>query len=126
MCTYGLEMKNYIPKSGNICAVVVAYHPDNNFEGRIHRISSLVDQVVIIDNDSNVSAVKLLRRLKQSLHIRIILNKSNLGIATALNQGVNAALELGYTWGLLFDQDSEPNNEIINILSDCYCSFTKS
>lgn len=52
------------------------------------------------------------------------MNNSNLGIATALNQGVNAALEMGYTWALLFDQDSEPNDGIIDILSSCYCSFT--
>ena len=37
----------------------------------------------------------------------IILNKENLGIATALNIGVRKALENGYEWILTMDQDPE-------------------
>lgn len=43
-------------------------------------------------------------------------NGANLGIATALNQGVNCLTEAGCAMALLFDQDSEPSESLLNEL----------
>ncbi len=45
--------------------------------------------------------------------IDYVANGANLGIATALNQGIERLVAAGCTSALLFDQDSEPSDELL-------------
>lgn len=92
-------------------AVVVAYFPDENLRTRLERFSCHVSWLLLVDNTPGGSSVA--EDVAATLpNIHLVNNKVNLGIATALNQGVTRAHALGADRVFLFDQDSEPGAEI--------------
>jgi rhamnosyltransferase len=107
----------------DICAVVVTYHPDPDFPGRVAIIAEQVGRVVIVDNGSDSLAVEMLYRISLQPNIHLILNHDNLGIATALNQGVRCAKHGGYAWALTFDQDTVAEAKMVDTLLGVYASF---
>ena len=111
------------PSRENTCAVVTTYYPDISFPNRIKAIANQVGRVVIVDNGSGVEAQDLLVQVAKDEVFELILNTDNLGVATALNQGVNRALCLGFKWVALFDQDSVPAHSFLGTLSRIYTSF---
>ena len=108
------------PAKKMTCAVYVTYHPDTKFPDRMARIGLQVAYTVIVDNNSNEEAVKMLRALCGAGKCELIENEENLGIATALNQGIKRAIDLGYDWALTLDQDSWPEVDLIATFSEIY------
>jgi rhamnosyltransferase len=90
------------PAPGNICAILVTYHPDAKFPERLARLSRQFPCVFVIDNASGDLGIE------QGNGVRIVRNDRNLGVAAALNMGLKCAEEAGYAWSVTFDQDSEP------------------
>lgn len=89
-----------------LCAVIVTYHPDEEIAARVARIAAQVDRVVIVDNHSRPDTLASLHALATQAGVEVIFNAENRGIAAALNQGVRRAFEQGYSFALLFDQDT--------------------
>lgn len=116
-------MSNIVPQKENICAIIVTYFPDANFTSRVKNIAKQVNQVIIIDNHSDDSYVKVLQDLSYRLSIHLILNSDNVGVATALNQGMTEVKKQGYAWALLLDQDTDPTDSMVELLIDTYNSF---
>ena len=108
-----------------ICAVVVLYFPDSGVEERLYRIERQVDAVVVIDNSGNCAENAFLGTIADH-RIHLILNESNRGVATALNQGVQWAEQHGFKWVLLFDQDTEPMEGMSQVLLDVYQDCCKN
>src|SRR5258708_4061614 len=79
------------PRKEYLCAVVVTYFPDEKLLDRLQKIQQQVDRVVVVDNGSSGESAESLRTAEQKLHLEVIRNAENLGIATALNQGVRQA-----------------------------------
>ena len=100
-------MNKAIPDSSNVCAVIVTHHPDACFASRLEKIALEVDRVIIVDNHSSSLELESLQKLLVDGQIDLIVNGENVGVGTALNQGVEYALAHRYVWGLLFDQDSD-------------------
>ena len=115
----------------NICyrkvtPIVVTFNPDKS------RLTELLDslanfyEVKLIDNASiNASEVKLLAL--QYCNIQTVLLPTNCGLAEAQNKGVNL-IEKKYdinTFIMLFDQDSTPIDNCIDVLCD-YASQLKN
>src|ERR1700684_2107418 len=98
-------MQDSVPgrqRSGkDICAVVVTYHPDTEFPTRIDRILQQVGALVIVDNGSDEAETRMLRDVAANPSIPLVLNLENLGIARALNIGVERAVTRGFEWALL-------------------------
>jgi rhamnosyltransferase len=90
----------------DVCAITVAYRPDEEFPLRVERILREVGALVIVDNGSGDAELRMLRRLATNSSITLISNLDNLGIARALNIGIQQAMTLGFKWALLLDQDS--------------------
>jgi rhamnosyltransferase len=90
----------------NVCAVVVTYHPDDGLAARVDALSGQVDHIVIVDNCSSEEKTRVLGRLAERKNVDLIRNERNLGVATALNEGMTWARRQGYVWAFLFDQDS--------------------
>lgn len=87
-----------------IGALIITYNPDlivleKNFEA----IKDQVNKVVIVDNGSN-NFNKILNVI--SKEVKIIKNDKNMGIAFALNQGMEFFKKNGYSWVITLDQDS--------------------
>jgi len=89
-----------------ICAIIVTHHPDGAFPDRLAAIASQVARVYIVDNGSNPERLATLSALVANTDHVLIANRSNLGVARALNQGATAARAAGFEWAITLDQDS--------------------
>ena len=107
-----MEGKNYLNK---IAGIVVLYNPDlvveSNVDSYIHHINFLY----IIDNSENINH-ELIDRISKYQKIEYIHNNANLGIAAALNIGVEKAIKSGYWFLLTMDQDSRFESGGLEIL----------
>jgi rhamnosyltransferase len=99
-----------------ICAVVVTYEPDSFFESRVKVLCKQVSQVVVVDNSIKKNNADFFSDKNLSEYVSIIRNRKNLGLGFALNQGVNFARSLGFTYVILFDQDSEVYENTISMM----------
>lgn len=116
------------PCRATVGAVVVTYHPDDGILDRLQRILPQVSGLVVVDNHSNPDSRSRLRQAEGWPNVTILWNADNLGIATALNQGVRRLGERGFDWAITFDQDSLASDRIVDALAEVYrrCAFADS
>lgn len=100
-----------------VCAVVVAYFPDEAFGTRLRGLLPQVARVVVVDNTPEEGAA---RRLETTLHglpqVHLISSRANLGISAALNQGLHHAVNVGCKWALTLDQDTQCFPDMVDTL----------
>ncbi|MFL9939502.1 glycosyltransferase family 2 protein [Paraburkholderia graminis] len=94
--------------------VIVFYRPDRDCVVRANRLAQ-VWPCVVIDNTESVSTP---HALGLDERIDYVANGANLGIATALNQGIERLIATSCTSALLFDQDSEPSEQLLRELPE--------
>jgi rhamnosyltransferase len=100
-----------------VCAVVVAYYPGTDFQNSLDNILPQVDALVVVDNTSDGTFKKALEvQLAEVNGIHFVANPTNLGVAVALNQGLNKALQIGCDWLLTLDQDSQCYPDMVQTL----------
>lgn len=119
-------MTHYIdepPIKSNTCAIVVTFNPDDGITERLSRIVSQVNKVVIVDNHSDHFSRILLKGILSCPDFILSENSVNLGVATALNIGMNWAKENQFKWALLFDQDTIVTNTMLIDLSTLFNSM---
>ncbi|MFX1716096.1 glycosyltransferase family 2 protein [Paraburkholderia sp. A1RO-5L] len=92
--------------------VVVFYRPDSACIGLANWLAK-AGPCVVVDNTESLSDSATLG-LDES--ITYIANGANLGIATAINRGVEALIAQGCRCAILFDQDSEPSAHLLKML----------
>ena len=107
-----------------VAAIIVSYNPDSNLFDSINLLLNQVEKVIIVDNGSKEKYVKYIKSINED-KIEIILNKENLGIATALNIGVRKALENGYEWILTMDQDGKASPDMVKKMFNVYNSINR-
>ncbi len=112
-----------LTSGGQICAVVVTHHPDAELPARVTRLLAQLGAVVIVDNGSRNAALDVLRELSARPRITVVFNPDNLGVARALNIGIERARGLGFGWMLLMDQDSAIEEAMTRTLIDVRASF---
>jgi rhamnosyltransferase len=101
----------------SVCAVLVTYHPDPAFPARLGRIASQVGATVVVDNGSSAAALDMLGQATAAVTgATLIRNDENLGIARALNIGVQYAQAHGSSWALLLDQDTLVDTDMVERL----------
>src|SRR4051812_28193147 len=88
------------------CAVVVTYRPQREVAENILLLRNQVQQIVIIDNGSEEKLKGLLTEVAKFSDVRVFPSWDNDGLGTALNFGIQFAIEAGYEWIATFDQDS--------------------
>lgn len=84
------------------CAIVVTYNPTQNDIEQIYKLSQLIHYLIVYDN----SEPSIASQLSFIHNGEVIFKNQNVGIATALNEGVKKAILAGYKKVFLFDQDS--------------------
>ena len=100
----------------NTSCVVVSYNPEEaNFYHLVSLLSSTYSEVCIIDNNS--TNFGYLESLIKGIckNIKVIRNKTNLGIAAAINIGIREVYKPGIDWILTFDQDSLPSDNFVSV-----------
>jgi rhamnosyltransferase len=101
-------------------AVVVTYEPAPEILENLNALRPQVDALIIVDNGSSLQSRQVLRAACDTMEIQLIENGSNLGIATALNRGVEHAMEAGAEWLFLFDQDSHATPGFVEAMIQAY------
>src|ERR1700722_12684705 len=116
-------MSEHLIAVKDVCAVVVTYHPDAELPIRLRSIAQQVARVVIVDNGSTDTELAMLREIAADPAVVLILNGDNLGLACALNSGIQRAMAFGYSWALLLDQDSLIESDMVTTLIAVYQAF---
>lgn len=106
------------PTLHNTCAVIVTYHPDEGFPDRLERIQSQFPLVIVVNNASQSSV--MMGNQAGLPHVHFVVNQSNIGIAAALNQGVNLATQEGFKWVVTLDHDTVIATDMLATLIDIY------
>ena len=112
-----------LKSGGQVCAILVSYRPDAGLPRRAARILEQAGALVIVDNGSGEDAREMLRRIAADSRVSLVLNPANLGVASALNQGVERALASGFAWVLLLDQDSDLNDGMLASLIEVRAAY---
>lgn len=97
----------YVLNTHCVCAVITTYHPIPEMVANLSKVRAQAKGMVVVDNGSNPEELLPLRQAVSELGGRLIENDENLGVAEALNRGVKWAKEQGFSWVILFDQDSK-------------------
>jgi len=111
------ELPDRMPARGQVCAVWVTYHPDGDVAARVRRVVPQVGATVLVDNGSSDAELGALRDLALGASVTLVRNSENLGIARALNIGVERARAQGYPFALLLDQDTLADEDMVDQLS---------
>ncbi|MFT4047583.1 MAG: glycosyltransferase [Solimonas sp.] len=91
-----------VPTIARTCAVVVLFHPDADFGARLQAVLMQFPLVVLVDNTPGGAVLP-----DMPVSVQVLRNGRNLGIAAALNRGIDLAIDRGCEWVATFDQDSE-------------------
>ena len=103
-----------------VCAVVVAYYPEERvLERVINAVSRQIDAIVVVNNTPRASTTDVPAYGRKEEMVVIALRK-NEGVASAHNIGIKWAEEHGFTHVLLLDQDSMPAPDMVNHLVMAY------
>jgi rhamnosyltransferase len=107
-----------------IAAVIVSYHPDIVIFIKLLELFALqVDKIYVIDNGSTLENTVFPPFSQNELNgdkIIIFQAGGNLGIAKALNIGIEMALSDGMDFIIFSDQDSQPAENMANSLLSAY------
>jgi rhamnosyltransferase len=106
--------------------LVVTFNPTDGFEDHLEKLFGEFENIIIVDNGSLLPFQLLLatqaKRWGEAL--QLLLNSKNLGIATALNQGFQLAIQMGYELIVTLDQDSLPVTGMLNNILRTYWAQT--
>tara|TARA_R110001583_G_scaffold118774_1_gene270236 strand:+ start:3222 stop:4079 length:858 start_codon:yes stop_codon:yes gene_type:complete len=85
--------------------VVVLYNPDESVCSNIASYIDYIGLLYVVDNSEQKNLL-LIDKINSHPSVVYIDNKSNLGIASALNRGAKEAINHSASWLLTMDQDS--------------------
>jgi rhamnosyltransferase len=98
-------------------AIIVTYNPDLPIlQSQILAVRDSVGIIVIDNFSGNVTKIAEMVAGLDVQDLHFLRNESNVGLATAQNQGINKARSLGTTHVIIFDQDSIPEPRMIETL----------
>lgn len=100
-----------------IAAGITVYEPDiERLKENVAAVLCQTDKVYIVDNaSSDIGEFKA--GIRDNERIVLIENDKNEGVAKALNQMCEAAVNDGFGWIILLDQDSLPQEDMISKFS---------
>jgi rhamnosyltransferase len=103
----------------SLASVIVTFNPDvAQFDRVLHAALSQNHMVIVVDNGSAKMFTDLLNaQAMRTDTLHILPLHSNRGIASALNQGIMKAKDLGAEYVLLLDHDSIPSDGLLNRLA---------
>jgi rhamnosyltransferase len=109
-----------------VSAVVVTHNPTPDFEENVRVLVPQVKRIIIVDNKSSPAIREFVQKVASAYDSEIIWSQQNLGIASALNAGVDLALASSTCqWILMLDQDSRVPPNFVASMFNGYdaCSF---
>lgn len=96
-----------------IAALVILYNPEKKFLENIQSFVHQVDKLYVVDN-SNKFDILFHDSLQKKVEYDLLHKGTNIGVAAALNLGINKALIEGFEYLLTMDQDSFVPKKVIS------------
>ncbi|WP_370307128.1 glycosyltransferase family 2 protein [Sinimarinibacterium flocculans] len=96
--------------------VVVTYHPPEGLAQRLRETLAQVDRLIVVDNGSASPPTFSELPTEDTARIERRLLPRNVGLAAALNRGIECARAAGATRVLLLDHDSTPHPAMVTEL----------
>jgi GT2 family glycosyltransferase len=90
----------------SVCGLVVTWQPDDAVIARLSLLLGQVDRLLIIDNGSTTPAAARIAEWATANGARYIRHDRNLGLSRPFNDGARLALEEGWAWLCIVDQDT--------------------
>ncbi|MFA5940156.1 MAG: glycosyltransferase family 2 protein [Sinimarinibacterium sp.] len=106
------------PAATAVASVIVTYNPPPGLNDRLRVVLRETDFAVVVDNGSDRTPDFEGLAAHDRSRIHLISNRSNVGLAAALNQGIAASAELGATMALTLDHDSTPRAGMVRKLME--------
>lgn len=106
-------------------ALVITYNPPAGFEDHLEKLFAEFERIILVDNGSSPEFQQMLKTQadRRGATLELLINQNNLGVATALNQGVAWAIQHGYDFIITLDQDSTPVpgmlKELVSVYNTC-------
>jgi rhamnosyltransferase len=107
----------------DICAAVVTFFPQPESAENLLALAPQVGRVLIIDNGSPPQSLEPLERAARNLSVSVVRLGSNMGIATALNNGLRLAHSQGFRWLATFDQDSRATPSMLDDMARAWSEY---
>jgi len=104
----------------NVCAVVVTFRPVAEHLENAIKARPQTQRLVVVDNGSSDEALAPFRAAQHQADFHLIENRENLGIAAALNAGIQWAKSQGCDWVILLDQDSTVTDGLVESMLSAY------
>lgn len=117
-------MNQVKPLKSNTCAIIITHNPDTGFHIRSAKIAAQVNKLIIVDNGSSPGSINILQKSSVRLDAVLLLNPKNMGIATALNQGMSWAHKNCYLWAITYDQDTIVKDALFEIYQSTYSEIS--
>lgn len=111
----------------NVCAVIVTYQPDMSRLGAL--LKAVIPQVggLVVVNNGGSGTIALPDISQDSAARYGVLDMlRNLGVAAALNRGIDWARDQGFSHVIVFDQDSEPDGDMVEKLGKALTELTEA
>lgn len=107
-----------------ISSVTVTFNPDLSIlKNQLEQLEKSLDRILIVDNNSDALIQEELKTLSYS-KLEIISNSENLGLAKAINLGLERAFG-DSDFAFLFDHDSIPEEGFSTTLLNAYNEYYK-
>lgn len=100
-----------------VCAVIVSYNPESILEDNIKSLLPQVGRCLIVDNGSSVRTP--LEEYQKKYGVIVHYLQKNMGIAYALNVGLQYCVKNGFALMLSMDQDTVLNKNAVYVLLEC-------
>jgi len=113
-----IRLEETIRSPSLVSAIIVTYHPDDNaLKNLCGTLSNQVNEIIIVDNGSDQFMLEKIIDVHKK--IKLISLSCNEGIAYGLNKGIREVSERS-EFVILFDQDSEPEENVVRTLIDIF------
>lgn len=89
-----------------LCGVVTLYYPELTILKNIASYADYLHNLIVVDNTPSADKELHHEIVTRFPNAELVVYNTNRGVASALNAGVEIALEKGYSWLLTMDQDS--------------------
>lgn len=100
-----------------IAGVVVLYNSPIDLLDNIQSYINQIEILYIVTNSNNEPIEQIINSF-QTINIKIIINKNNIGIASALNQAIELAILDGFDFLLMMDQDSKVSDSLVTAMTN--------
>jgi rhamnosyltransferase len=125
-------MNKNTPQFPHVCSVIVTYNPDvDRLISLIKSIYYSVDKIVVVDNGCDVETSsekldKIIQLCDYQDSIIYLPMEKNIGLASGLNKGLSWILAKDYTYVLPLDQDSVPQENMLECLFEAASEIEKN